>query len=161
VSTLVATDVAARGVHIDDLAAVVHYDPPADATTYVHRSGRTARAGASGVVVSLVARGAERATRALQRDVGINVTISRPNVADLRRSHPGSTTPPVTAMDRLVGTVVFLHDRGRYGFIDGGRGTDVFVHHSNLAANIAIGQRVEFAVRDGHKGLEAFEVAAV
>ncbi|MGN6609201.1 MAG: DEAD/DEAH box helicase, partial [Jatrophihabitans sp.] len=51
---LVATDVAARGIHVDDLDLVVHYDPPADSKTYAHRSGRTARAGASGTVVSLV-----------------------------------------------------------------------------------------------------------
>jgi superfamily II DNA/RNA helicase len=51
---LVATDVAARGIHIDDLDLVVHFDPPADAKVYVHRSGRTARAGASGTVLSLV-----------------------------------------------------------------------------------------------------------
>jgi len=51
---LVATDVAARGIHVDDVSLVLHYDPPADAKTYQHRSGRTARAGASGVVVSLL-----------------------------------------------------------------------------------------------------------
>jgi len=51
---LVATDVAARGIHVDDLDLVVHFDPPADAKVYAHRSGRTARAGASGTVLSLV-----------------------------------------------------------------------------------------------------------
>jgi superfamily II DNA/RNA helicase len=51
---LVATDVAARGIHVDDVSLVLHYDPPADSKTYQHRSGRTARAGASGVVVSLL-----------------------------------------------------------------------------------------------------------
>lgn len=50
---LVATDVAARGLHIDDIELVVHADPPADAKTYLHRSGRTARAGAGGTVVLL------------------------------------------------------------------------------------------------------------
>jgi superfamily II DNA/RNA helicase len=54
VSTLVATDVAARGIHVDDVAVVVHYDLPADHKDYVHRSGRTGRAGAEGVVVSFV-----------------------------------------------------------------------------------------------------------
>lgn len=53
VETLVATDIAARGIHVDDIALVVHADPPADHKAYVHRSGRTARAGASGVVVTL------------------------------------------------------------------------------------------------------------
>jgi superfamily II DNA/RNA helicase len=51
---LVATDVAARGIHVDDVDLVVHYDPPADHKDYLHRSGRTAAAGASGTVLSLV-----------------------------------------------------------------------------------------------------------
>ena len=51
---LVATDVAARGIHVDDVSLVLHYDPPTDAKTYLHRSGRTARAGAGGLVVSLL-----------------------------------------------------------------------------------------------------------
>ncbi|HEU0101815.1 MAG TPA: DEAD/DEAH box helicase [Mycobacteriales bacterium] len=51
---LVATDVAARGIHVDDVDLVVHYDPPADHKDYLHRSGRTARAGNTGTVVSFV-----------------------------------------------------------------------------------------------------------
>ena len=51
---LVATDVAARGIHVDDVDLVVHYDPPADHKDYLHRSGRTARAGARGTVLSLL-----------------------------------------------------------------------------------------------------------
>jgi len=51
---LVATDVAARGIHVDDVDVVIHFDPPEDAKAYLHRSGRTARAGESGVVVTLV-----------------------------------------------------------------------------------------------------------
>jgi superfamily II DNA/RNA helicase len=51
---LVATDVAARGIHVDDVDLVVHYDPPNEAKDYLHRSGRTARAGASGTVVSFI-----------------------------------------------------------------------------------------------------------
>ena len=54
VQTLVATDVAARGIHVDDVARVIHYDLPADIKDYVHRSGRTARAGAEGTVISFV-----------------------------------------------------------------------------------------------------------
>ena len=56
VQALVATDVAARGIHVDAVACVVHFDPPADFKDYTHRSGRTARAGANGTVVSLVSR---------------------------------------------------------------------------------------------------------
>lgn len=54
VSTLVATDVAARGIHVDSISLVVHADPPADPRDYVHRAGRTARAGATGTVVTVV-----------------------------------------------------------------------------------------------------------
>jgi superfamily II DNA/RNA helicase len=52
-SALVATDIAARGIHVDDVALVIHADPPADYKAYLHRSGRTARAGASGTVITL------------------------------------------------------------------------------------------------------------
>jgi superfamily II DNA/RNA helicase len=54
IQVLVATDVAARGIHIELLPVVIHYDPPAQATDYLHRSGRTGRAGATGAVISLV-----------------------------------------------------------------------------------------------------------
>src|SRR6201999_4592432 len=54
---LVATDVAARGIHVDDVDLVVHFDPPEDHKDYLHRSGRTARAGASGTVISFVIPG--------------------------------------------------------------------------------------------------------
>jgi CspA family cold shock protein len=61
----------------------------------------------------------------------------------------------------LTGTVAFFHDNRGYGFIDGGLGRDIFVHHSSLATTIATGQRVSFAVRAGRKGPEAYDVAAV
>ncbi len=65
---LVATDVAARGIHVDDIELVVHFDPPNDHKDYLHRSGRTARAGATGMVVALVDHPASRAPQA-QRPV--------------------------------------------------------------------------------------------
>ncbi len=73
VEALVATDVAARGIHVDDVACVIHFDPPADIKDYVHRSGRTGRAGADGVVVSFVteAEGEAAKGRALQRGIGV------------------------------------------------------------------------------------------
>ena len=55
--TLVATDIAARGIHVDDVALVVHADPPVEHKAYLHRSGRTARAGATGTVVTLMTDG--------------------------------------------------------------------------------------------------------
>jgi len=74
---LVATDVAARGIHIDAVASVVHYDPPADHKDYLHRSGRTARAGASGTVVSLVTSGQRRTVRRIQDRLDLNHPIEK------------------------------------------------------------------------------------
>ena len=75
VAALVATDVAARGIHVDDVDAVVHYDPPDDHTTYIHRSGRTARAGRSGVVVSLVQPDQEAEATRLQRELRLGSAV--------------------------------------------------------------------------------------
>ena len=73
---LVATDVAARGIHVDDVDLVVHYDPPADHKDYLHRSGRTARAGATGTVLSmLLPEQARDGGRLLQR-AGLDVPIT-------------------------------------------------------------------------------------
>jgi superfamily II DNA/RNA helicase len=71
VPVLVATDVAARGVHVDDISLVVHVDPPADPKSYLHRAGRTARAGESGIVVTLVSPHQEREVDLLARQAGI------------------------------------------------------------------------------------------
>ena len=54
VQAMIATDVAARGIHVDDVATVVHFDVPEDHKAYIHRSGRTARAGRGGLVISLI-----------------------------------------------------------------------------------------------------------
>ena len=73
VDALVATDVAARGIHVDGVNAVVHFDPSADPKDYVHRSGRTARAGATGVVVSFVTPDKAGAVKKLQRELGVPI----------------------------------------------------------------------------------------
>ncbi len=83
VDALVATDVAARGIHVDGVTAVIHFDPPADAKDYVHRSGRTARAGASGVVVSLVTPDKSGAVKKLQRDLGVATITGAPDLSAL------------------------------------------------------------------------------
>jgi superfamily II DNA/RNA helicase len=87
-SALVATDVAARGLHIDDVDIVIHYDPPADHKTYLHRSGRTARAGESGLVVTLVLWNQELEIKRLMKRVGLDQPIvevfsNDPRLADL------------------------------------------------------------------------------
>jgi superfamily II DNA/RNA helicase len=70
---LVATDVAARGIHITDVDLVVHADPPNDSKDYLHRSGRTARAGASGVVVSVLSPEQVKSSRHLVGRAGVEV----------------------------------------------------------------------------------------
>jgi superfamily II DNA/RNA helicase len=75
VRVLVATDVAARGIHIELLPVVVHYDPPAQATDYLHRSGRTGRAGATGAVISLVGEDVIGQVKRLQKALGIAMSI--------------------------------------------------------------------------------------
>ena len=71
---LVATDIAARGVHVDAVELVVHVDPPADHKAYLHRSGRTARAGNAGDVVTLALPEQRRELQAMMRKAGINVS---------------------------------------------------------------------------------------
>jgi hypothetical protein len=76
-STLVATDIAARGIHVDDVALVVHADPPVEHKAYTHRSGRTARAGQDGTVVTLMTDDQVSDVRALTRAAGIKPTTTR------------------------------------------------------------------------------------
>jgi superfamily II DNA/RNA helicase len=74
-AVLVATDVAARGIHVDDVDVVVHFDPPEEQKGYVHRSGRTARAGREGVVVTFVLWNQELEVERLQKRLGMRVPI--------------------------------------------------------------------------------------
>jgi superfamily II DNA/RNA helicase len=98
---LVATDIAARGVHVDDVELVVHCDPPAEHKAYLHRSGRTARAGRAGDVVTVVLPEQRKDTQVLLRKAGIKAT-PQPVTADLSRRtgarrgfpHRRETPPP-------------------------------------------------------------------
>jgi superfamily II DNA/RNA helicase len=74
--TLVATDIAARGIHIDEVELVIHADPPAEYKAYLHRSGRTARAGAAGTVVTLATPDQAGDVRSLTRQAGITPTTT-------------------------------------------------------------------------------------
>jgi superfamily II DNA/RNA helicase len=89
VQALVATDVAARGIHVDDVGCVVHFDIPADAKDYLHRSGRTGRAGAAGVVVAFVMDDNHAKARELQRALGLPNAGTRP-----RAKRPSSEPNP-------------------------------------------------------------------
>jgi superfamily II DNA/RNA helicase len=73
---LVATDVAARGIHVDDVDLVVHFDPPADHKDYLHRSGRTARAGARGTVLSLLLSSEVRGHQRLREQAGVEASAT-------------------------------------------------------------------------------------
>ena len=100
---LVATDVAARGIHVDDVDLVVHYDPPTDSKDYLHRSGRTARAGAEGTVVSLVQADQVRTIAKLHEDARVSAsTVSvqpgHPAVRELATS--GEAIVPATVANR-------------------------------------------------------------
>jgi superfamily II DNA/RNA helicase len=78
---LVATDIAARGIHVDEIALVVHVDPPAEHKAYLHRSGRTARAGASGVVITIMTPDQRKDVRSLTRAAAIEPTITQVTAA--------------------------------------------------------------------------------
>ena len=82
-SALVCTDVASRGIDIQGINCVIHYDPPENGKAYKHRSGRTARAGAEGVVISYVQRSQQRAYNKIQNTVGIKRRFQPPNVENL------------------------------------------------------------------------------
>jgi superfamily II DNA/RNA helicase len=98
VNVLVATDVAARGIHVDDVAMVLQFDPPAVDKDYVHRSGRTGRAGAEGTVITLVTPEKEKDVRKLQRE--------------LRRREPIEAATAATAAQVLAATAPKPVDRG-------------------------------------------------
>jgi superfamily II DNA/RNA helicase len=109
-ATLVATDIAARGIHVDNIALVIHADPPIEHKGYLHRSGRTARAGASGTVITLMTDAQVADVRALTRKAGITPTTTRlrpghPLLAELapgERTYvaPGATPPTSTGSGR-------------------------------------------------------------
>lgn len=93
VDALVATDVAARGIHVDGVACVVHFDTAEDEKAYLHRSGRTARAGATGLVVSFVSPGDRREVARMQRALAMDAPITVPDVdglADVLRGNKRS-----------------------------------------------------------------------
>jgi superfamily II DNA/RNA helicase len=82
-SALVCTDVASRGIDIQGVNCVIHYDPPENGKAYKHRSGRTARAGAEGIVISYVQRSQQRSYNKIQNSVGIKRRFQPPNVENL------------------------------------------------------------------------------
>ncbi len=90
VETLVATDIAARGIHVDDVALVVHADPPTEHKAYLHRSGRTARAGSSGTVVTLATPDQRRDVQGLMRAAKIRPEVTAATTEVLQGLAPGA-----------------------------------------------------------------------
>ena len=90
---LVATDVAARGIHVDDVDVVIHYDPPSDHKAYLHRSGRTARAGETGLVVTLSLWDQELEVKRIQKRLGLEVPIVEMFSNDERLADLANWTP--------------------------------------------------------------------
>jgi superfamily II DNA/RNA helicase len=95
VPVLVATDVAARGLDLEGIDVVIHYDPPEDPKAYLHRSGRTARAGRAGVAVTLLLWDQEKEAEALQKRLGISqplveVFSNDPRLSDLAAWDPAA-----------------------------------------------------------------------
>ncbi|TQE23728.1 DEAD/DEAH box helicase [Streptomyces ipomoeae] len=134
VTVLVATNVAARGIHVDDLDLVVNVDPPGDHKDYLHRGGRTARAGESGTVVTLVLPHQRRAVDRLMADAGIaarSVRV-RPGEAELQRitgartpsGVPVTVTPPVAERTERSGSASRRRGGRAAGRDGGGRATD-------------------------------------
>ncbi|NNL68667.1 MAG: DEAD/DEAH box helicase [Acidimicrobiia bacterium] len=111
VPVLVATNVAARGLHIDDVDIVVHYDPPDDYKSFIHRSGRTARAGESGLVVTLVLWDQVDDVQRLQRAAGLHTEITKmysndPRLAELVDFEPEAVEfkkPSLADLSRRAG----------------------------------------------------------
>ena len=116
---LVATDVAARGLHIDDVGLVVHFDPPNDHKDYLHRSGRTGRAGATGTVLALVDPAQAREVARLQEAAGVSparhqVQPGDPAVRDIATSGT-PIPPPPPRPERPAGSPPGQSRRGRPG----------------------------------------------
>ena len=124
---LVATDIAARGVHVDGIELVVHIDPPAEHKAYLHRSGRTARAGNAGDVVTVVLPEQRTDTQALMRRAGIRVTPQQVT-ADSAAVHAvagesapyRAPAPKATAQPRPPQARSSRPARGRRGRASGG-----------------------------------------
>ena len=112
VRALVATDVAARGIHVDDVACVVQYDLPVDPKDYVHRAGRTGRAGAVGTVVSFVSPFNEAHARHLIAEAGVDAELGEP---DLTTIEPAAVRE---AIDEQLAELAAVRRPGTIGSVD-------------------------------------------
>ncbi|HEV3356006.1 MAG TPA: DEAD/DEAH box helicase [Pseudonocardiaceae bacterium] len=123
---LVATDVAARGIHVEDVSLVVHVDPPADPKDYLHRAGRTARAGQTGTVVTLATNAQRRLVQNLTAKAGVRPTSTRVSPGDTElikitgaQKPSGEPVPEIVERPRRGNGPRPYGDRGQGG--QGGR----------------------------------------
>ena len=107
VTVLVATNVAARGIHIDALDLVVNVDPPADAKDYLHRGGRTARAGESGKVVTLVTPNQRREVNRMMSEAGIRPTVTQVRSGEAQLTAITGAKRPPTGTKSATGNAPF------------------------------------------------------
>jgi superfamily II DNA/RNA helicase len=121
---LVATDVAARGIHVDDVSLVVHVDPPADPKDYLHRAGRTARAGDQGIVVTLVTHPERRDVETMTRKAGVKAISTSVRAGDTELARiTGARTPSGTpVMAPAPAQAQPSRAAGRRGGVGGGAG---------------------------------------
>ena len=126
VRAMVATDIAARGLHVDGIALVIHADPPAEHKAYVHRSGRTARSGAAGTVVTVQTPAQAAGVRALMRQAGVtpHAAAAGPGSAVLRSiaGPPARRTAPVARLARPAPAAIQATGRGAVAASGGFRG---------------------------------------
>jgi superfamily II DNA/RNA helicase len=111
IQALVATDVAARGIHVDDIPCVVQYELSTDAKDFVHRSGRTGRAGAVGTVVSFVTRGQRRLAERIIDEAGIDAEVERADV------HQLESAAERIAIDREIAALTDIRRPGAVGSV--------------------------------------------
>ena len=128
VRVMVATDIAARGIHVDGIDLVIHADPPTEHKAYVHRSGRTARAGADGVVVTMQTTAQARDVTSLMRKAGVtpHTAAAEPD-SDVLREIAGPPVPRVTlvkAVTELVKPAERLTERPGLGKPEFGKRRD-------------------------------------
>jgi len=126
VRAMVATDIAARGLHVDGIGLVIHADPPAGHKAYVHRSGRTARSGAAGTVVTVQTAAQAAGVRALMRKAGVTpcASAASPGSAVLRSiaGPPARRTAPVARLARPAPAAAHATGRGAVAASGGFRG---------------------------------------
>ncbi|MER6829666.1 DEAD/DEAH box helicase [Streptosporangium sp. NPDC000563] len=126
INVLVCTDVAARGIHVDNISLVLHVDPPQDHKSYLHRGGRTARAGEKGTVMTLVLPNERRSTDAMTRRAGIKpfrlkATPGHPRLEEVAGARMPSGEP-IPVWEPSAPAAKQRQGRGGFGGNGGGRG---------------------------------------